>query len=135
MDKVKSLILLLLLLSIIVTCCPTCNGGQNLGRGFTYWDPPKSISYWKRNSFNFEIPPVIVSYVNTRNILLMKQHPQEYDNVMFSSPNYSYGRDTLYYWFVDKRTKDVLGPYSYSEMVEVLEGKDLLSLLEKLECK
>lgn len=43
--------------------------------------------------------------------------------------------DSVYYWYIDKNTKDVYGPATFSEMYSFLEEKDLERLLLKKHMK
>jgi hypothetical protein len=45
---------------------------------------------------------------------------------------YPYGRDTLYYFLIDKKEKTIMGPLLYSDMEAFLQEKNLERLLDSL---
>ena len=67
-----------------------------------------------------------------KDMLFVKQHPSKYDDVMYKTIEYKYGRDTTYFWLIDKCTKNVVGPILYSEMEAYLLKTNEYQLLEKL---
>ena len=108
---------------------------KGLGKGFTFFgDYNSHIYYWEKgDSLTVFIPPEVLSYYNTTEIILVKQHPHRFDEAVYPRfYQYPYGRDTVYYWFVDKNTKDYIGPLLYSEMETYLKDKDLANMLKKL---
>ena len=132
MDKVKYVILLACIILILFYL--TCPSERHLGRGFVYFEDPSSIQYWRRNdSRTIDIGPDIISYNNTWNYLLVKQKPDKYKNIFDLETHYPYGRDSVYYWFIDKRTKEIVGPITYNEMETYLNDIDLSSLIVKLQ--
>ena len=132
MDKIKDKGILIILVCIVLFIYAHI-GEVNLGRGFIFYESPSFISYYrKQDSLRFDIPPQVVSYKNTLNYLLVMQRPEKYDNVMFSQYVYPYGRERLYYWFIDKRSKEVVGPMLYPEMQLYLKGKNQENLLKKI---
>ena len=137
MDKVnKRKILLLSLICFIVLSFWGAREEHYLGRGFTYIESPSLITYWKRNdTLQFDISPKVLSYNNSWNFLLIKQRPNPYPHIEDTPYNYAFGRDTVYYFFIDKSTKKVTGPLLYADMELFLREKDLSQMLQKLESK
>ena len=132
MDKVKYVILLACIILILFYL--TCPSERHLGRGFVYFEDPSSIQYWRRNdSRTIDIGPDIISYNNTWNYLLVKQKPDKYKNIFDLETHYPYGRDSVYYWFIDKRSKVLNGPMLYSSMSTFLSEKNLEHLLNELD--
>ena len=124
MDKIKKWIVPILIIILVTMFFPLDSGMNRLGRGFVLFDnEPCFISYQNmRDSVRIDIPPRILSYKNSLNCLLIKQCPERIDNALFPHYHYPYGRDTVYYWFIDKRKKKVTGPLRYDEMQSFLKG-------------
>lgn len=122
------------LILIVLAVVPLFDTGEHhLGKGFTYFEENRSISYWKiKDTLSLDIPPRVVSYCNMKDMLFVKQHPSKYDDVMYKTIEYKYGRDTTYFWLIDKCTKNVVGPILYSEMEAYLLKINEYQLLEKL---
>jgi hypothetical protein len=134
MDKVNKIkIVLLSIICIIVFFIWGAREEHHLGRGFTYFESPGHVAYWKKgDTLHFDIPPKVLSYKNTWNTLLVKQHPRQYPHIEDTPYFYPYGRDTIYYFFVDKRSRTVTGPLLYSEMESFLQERDLSQMLHNL---
>lgn len=109
---------------ILGSICLSCifdTGEVNLGKGFKYFEDTRGIYYWRiGDSTSVEIPPIVMSYSNSRRFLLVKQRPTKYDNVIYQQISYPSGRDSTYYWLIDKQTKEVTGPLLFSEMQIIL---------------
>lgn len=108
---------------------------KNLGDGFRFFGGHDShIYYWaSADSTTIFIPPDVLSYVNTKHFILARQKPHQFDDA--TDPKfyeYPSGRDTTYYWFVDKQEKSLTGPLLLSEMASFLQEKDLSQMLQKL---
>ena len=100
------------------------------------------IDYWRKGDTAIVfIPPEVYSYTNTRDYsytntrdyILAKQKPEQFDQTVY--PNhyeYPYGRDTIYYWFVDKKGKKLVGPFLYSEMESYLKRNNLDKMFDEL---
>jgi len=96
-----------------------------LGAGFSYYRDIKSVLFWNvGDTTNRDIPPTVLAYKKNQQYIVIKQKPKEYENVMYPQYNYSAGRDTVYYWIINKNTKQVSGP---------LERKDFMALTEGLQ--
>ena len=111
---------------------------KNLGGGFKYFGGHYAdISYWSLgDTTTVFIPPHVLSYVNTKQYILVKQHPLQFDDAIYPKfYEYSYGRDSTYYWFVDKQEKSLIGPLLLPDMESFLREKDLSQMLQKLESK
>jgi hypothetical protein len=113
------------------------SGERVLGDGYFYIEcegHTRHIYYWKEgDSTTVFIPPEVLSYVNTSKFILAKQKPNQFDEAIYETfYNYPSGRDTTYYWFVNKHEKYLIGPLLYSEMESFLQDKDLLLMLPKL---
>ena len=134
MDKIRIKNALLLVLSVLLLLPFLDTGEVRLGGGFYYYDDgPCFIGYWKRgDSIQFTIPPEVLSYYNNRRILIIKQRPQQYDNRMHSCYDYPNGRDSVYYWYIDKGNMEINGPMLYSDMDSFLQNIHLEHKLKKL---
>lgn len=134
MDKIRLKNVLFLVLFVIVLLPFLDTGKVRLGGGFYYYDDGAYfIDYWKRgDSLQFTIPPEVLSYYNNRRILIIKQQPRECDYRMHSRYDYPYGRDSVYYWYIDKRNKEINGPMLYSDMDSFLQNIHLEHKLKKL---
>ncbi len=113
------------------------SGEKVLGDGYFYLEcegHTRHIYYMKEgDSTTVFIPPEVLSYVNTGIFILAKQKPNQFDEAIYPKfYNYPSGRDTTYYWFVDKQEKCLTGPLLYSEMESFLQEKDLLQMMHKL---
>lgn len=109
---------------------------KNLGNGFRLFGGHDSeIYYWALgDTTTVFIPPDVLSYVNTKRYILARQKPHQFDDAIYPKfYKYPFGRDTTYYWFVDKQEKSLKGPLLYSEMESFLQEKDLSQMLQKLE--
>ncbi|MBR1872694.1 MAG: hypothetical protein IJ795_05755 [Bacteroidales bacterium] len=135
MDKVDGGIAILSIILVIVLLILGPCGEHPLGGGFTYFESPRMISYWNmKDTLHLDIPKDVLSYKNTLNYLLVKQRPAQYPDVLDDTKYvYPHGRDTVYYFFIDKRAKEVTGPLLYSEMETYLKDKDLVKMLKKLD--
>lgn len=131
---VITLLLILSFFLFILLSLFLYTGETDLGAGFTIdEESPKMIYYWKDTTIVF-IPPEVLSYYNTTERILAKQRPRRVDERVYPKFfEYPYGRDTVYYWYVDKNTKDQIGPLLYSEMEAFLEKKGIILMLNKLE--
>lgn len=133
MDKMKNQWYLLLLVIVTLLIVFGNNGEHHLGNGFHYFEDPGTIDYWKRgDTLKLEIPAYVLSYKNTRKWLLVEQKPREFPNAMEAAVYYPYGRDTLYYYLIDKKEKTIMGPLLYSDMEAFLQEKNLERLLDSL---
>lgn len=138
MDKMKTFLKCLkyfiLFLALLFTISLLFNSeAHHLGKGFIYSEVPSYINYQRRgDTLRFDIAPDVIAYWNNPKNILIKQHPQKYGSIMFQEPQYPYGRDTVYYWFIDKRTKEVFGPALYTEMEVYLHDKQLKKNLKQL---
>ena len=134
MDKVKrkKMALLAIICLFILFSWGGCEE-HRLGRGFTFFESPGMVCYWERgDTLNFNIPSKVLSYKNSYNYLLVKQHPGRYPHREDTPYIYPYGRDTVYYFFIDKKTKRVTGPMLYSEMEAYLQNIGIADMLHKL---
>lgn len=114
------------------------SGEKVLGDGYFYIEcegHTRHIYYWKEgDSTTVFVPPEVILYVNTSRFILAKQEPNQFDEAIYEKfYKYPFGRDTTYYWFVDKQEKSLKGPLLYSEMESFLQEKDLSQMLQKLE--
>lgn len=134
MDKVdRAKLFFIALLCLVVLFIWGSSEEHHLGRGFSYFESPSSVFYWKKgDTLQFNIPPDVLSYHNTWNTLLVKQHPRPYPHFEDTPFDYPMGRDTVYYFFIDKHTKEVTGPLPYSEMESFLQERDLSQSLHNL---
>ncbi len=134
MGKVKiTTIGLILVLAILCRLCISDTEEHPLGRGFNYSEYTESIYYWRYgDSLHFSIPPRVLSYDNRWSSIIIKQQPELFDDPMFSHYDYPYGRDSVYYWYINKKSKEITGPVLYSEMECFLEEKGLEGTLKKL---
>lgn len=108
---------------------------KDLGDGYRFFGGHNSdINYWALGDTTIVyIPPDVLSYVNTKEYLLARQKPHEFDDAIYPKfYEYPYGRDTIYYWFVDKQEKCLTGPLLYSEMESFLREKQLEEMLNDL---
>ncbi len=129
--KIKWYLLLLVIVTLLIVFGN--NGEHHLGNGFHYFEDPGTIDYWKRgDTLKLEIPAYVLSYKNTRKWLLVEQKPREFPNAMEAAVYYPYGRDTLYYYLIDKKEKTIMGPLLYSDMEAFLQEKNLERLLDSL---
>lgn len=135
MDKIKLRNTCIIILSfIILLAIWGIRENHYLGRGFTYFEDPSFVSYWRfGDTIHFNIPPDILSYKNTWNTLLIKQKPRHFEHTDDTHYEYYQGRDSVYYFFVDKKNKEVIGPLLYPEMEAFLQERDFVSLLNKLD--
>lgn len=135
MDKIKkNKIAIVAVICIIVLFIGGASEEHKLGKGFTYFETPGFVAYWKKgDTLQFNIPPKVIAYHNTCGALLIKQHPSRYSHSEDTQYVYPLGKDTVYYFFIDKYTKEVTGPLLYSEMDTFLHEKKLEQMLKKLE--
>jgi hypothetical protein len=104
-----------------------------LGHGFRYFEEVGFIE--AKDTSVSDIPPSVLAYKNRWTYLLVKQKPKAYDDALFAHFDYSHGRDTTYYWLINKKTKHVWGPEVYSEMehrIKEMQNEKLSKLLESL---
>ena len=113
------------------------SGEKVLGEGYFYIEcegHTRHIYYWEEcDSTIVFIPPEVLSYVNTNFFILAKQKPNQFDEAIYEMfYEYPYGRDTIYYWYVDKHNKSLIGPLLLSEMESFLREKQLEEILDNL---
>ena len=114
MDKKKSIITIFLLAIIILIAWATItflfsDDSEDLGGGFTYYSEQKMICG------KYQIPPTILEYRYNSEIIIVKQHPTKYKDIMYTDYNYPLGRDTIYYWIIEKKSNTIIGPINYNE--------------------
>lgn len=80
------------------------NPNEDLGGGYTYYSEQKFISG------DYEIPPVVLEYKYNDNVIVVKQRPMKHGNIMYAENNYYLGRDTIYYWIIEKNSQKIIGP-------------------------
>lgn len=84
-----------------------------------------------------DIPPVIINYKYNEKFIVAKQSPTAFDNIIYDKMKYDYylGRDTIYYWIIDKQTGKVWGPIDYNKYTLLLSKsnapKDFYNLENK----
>ena len=135
MDKMKLVgyFCLITLIVIVILSIWGFKEEHYLGKGYTYFEDPSSISYWKfGDSLQYDIPPDILKYDNRMNTILVKQKPRQFRHSEDTEYNYSCGRDSTYYFFINKKTKKAYGPILYSEMKEFLKEEKLIQRLNRL---
>jgi hypothetical protein len=71
-----------------------------------------------------DIPPVVKKYKYNRRFIVAKQSPKNFDDVIYDKMKYNYylGRDTIYYWIIDKQTGKVFGPIDYNKFISLLSA-------------
>ena len=75
-----------------------------------------------------DIPPVVISYKFDNRFIVAKQSPTPCDNVIYDKMEYNYylGRDTIYYWIIDKQTGKFYGPIDYNQYDSLLKKYTVL---------
>lgn len=117
MCKIKSIISILLLTIVFLIAWTTItiifsDDSEDLGGGYTYYSEQKMISG------RFQIPPTILEYRYNSEIIIVKQHPTKYKDIMYVDYDYPLGRDTIYYWIIEKKTNSFAGPINYDEFLK-----------------
>lgn len=125
MDKIKSFFTIFLLAIFILVAWTTItfaisDDSEDLGGGYTYYSEQKMISG------KFQIPPTILEYRYNSEIIIVKQHPTKYKDIMYIDYNYPLGRDTIYYWIIEKKSNTITGPINYDEFLKEIEPWDRL---------
>ncbi len=132
MDKIKRIIklfveILALCLTIIVIWCIVFPE-KKLGKGYFYDNDDDRI-------FGpvIDIPREVLQYDYNRRYIVVKQRPEKWPDDPLYERTYSYpwGRDTIYYWIIDKQENSYYGPMLYDEFDSIfntLEGKKKLSI-------
>ena len=128
MDKIEKTItkyLLILLLLIVWVIMSFSDKNDNLGNGYTYYSEQQHISG------EHEIPPTVIEYKYNDEIIIAKQRPMKYANIMYKDYNYYMGRDTLYYWIIDKKMHGIIGPLDFKNFRKRVSKYSDKSLLFK----
>ena len=117
MFKIKNIISILLLAIVFLIAWTTItlifsDDSEDLGGGFTYYSEQKMISG------KFQIPPIILKYAYNSEIIIVKQYPTKFKDIMYDDYDYTLGRDTIYYWIIEKKTNTLVGPVSYDEFLK-----------------
>lgn len=113
---------------------PSFSEVEYLGGGLKYYEELRYIQY-KRiwDVVSFDVPPDVMSYKNSCNFILAKQYPKVYNSGgFFTHYEYPCGIDTVYFWLIDKRSKELTGPLLESDMEKVLKEKNLEKMMKKL---
>ena len=123
MFKIKNIVSMLLLAIVFLIAWTTitlifCDGSEDLGGGFTYYPEQKMISG------KFQIPPIILEYKYNSEIIIVKQHPTKYKDIMYDDYDYTLGRDTIYYWIIEKKTNTLVGPVNYDIFLKLVGKYD-----------
>ena len=129
------IIISLLLFAFISLFLATDYGLEDLGQDFQYFEEVSFIDYDKQgDTLSLYIPPKVVSFNNSKDFILAKQRPEEFDDAWFFPKRFDYyvGRDTVYFWLIDKRSKELTGPLLESDMEKVLKEKNLEKMMKKL---
>ena len=114
MDKIKGIITVFLLALIFLIAWITItlifsSDIEDLGGGYTYFYEQRMISG------KCQIPPKILEYRYNSEIIIVKQHPTKYKDIMYSDYHYPLGRDTIYYWIIEKKSNTLTGPMIYDK--------------------
>ncbi|MBR0166922.1 MAG: hypothetical protein IJQ13_08610 [Prevotella sp.] len=117
MYKIKSIISILLLAIVFLIAWTTItiifsDDNEDLGGGYTYYSEQKMISG------RFQIPPIILEYRYNSEIIIVKQQPTKYKDIMYVDYDYPLGRDTIYYWIIEKKTNSFVGPINYDKFLK-----------------
>ena len=94
------------------------NDNEDLGGGYTYYSEQKMISG------KFQIPPTIQEYKYDSEIIIAKQHPTKHKDIMYADYNYPFGRDTIYYWIIDKKANTFSGPMNHNDFLKEISQYD-----------
>ena len=121
MDKIKSIITIFLLVIIFLIAWATItflfsDDSKDLGGGYTYYSEQKMICG------KYQIPPTILEYRYNSEIIIVKQRPTKYKDIMYIDYNYPLGRDTIYYWIIEKKTNTFIGPINYDDFLKRTSG-------------
>lgn len=125
MDKINflnvtiSLIILFSLFSFISLFINYDN--IELGNGFVYNEERKDILG------KIDIPPQIISYERDEKYVIVKQLPSKYHNVIYNKIHYEYtnGRNSIYYWLIEKNKQNVMGPMDSLDFIRILKEKKI----------
>lgn len=106
----------LLFISVGVVFSLSSNDEVKLGNSYVYVPECRHITG------DIDIPPVVDGYKFNKRYIVAKQTPGPFDNVIYDKMEYNYylGRDTIYYWIIDKQTGDFWGPIDYNKYVSLL---------------
>lgn len=115
----------LAIFSLAIVSCG--NDNEDLGGGYTYYFEQKMIDG------KYQIPPTILEYKYNPDIIIVKQRPTKYRDIMYIDYNYPLGRDTIYYWIIEKKTNTLTGPVNYDEFLKEISKYDEYECLSK--CK
>lgn len=123
MNKKKSIITIFLLAIFLLIAWTTItfifsNDNEDLGGGYTYYSEQKIISG------KFQIPPTIQEYKYDSEIIIAKQHPTKHKDIMYADYNYPFGRDTIYYWIIDKKANTFSGPMNHNDFLKEISQYD-----------
>ena len=82
MDKIKKIITIFLLILILLIVWAIISfsfydENDNLGNGYTYYSEQQHISG------EHEIPPTVIEYKYNDEIIIAKQRPMKYANIMY----------------------------------------------------
>ena len=114
MDKIKGIITVFLLALIFLIAWITItlifsSDIEDLGGGYTYYPEQKMING------KFQIPPTVLEYRYNSETIIIKQHPTKYKDIMYNDYQYPLGRDTIYYWIIEKKSNTLTGPMIYDK--------------------
>lgn len=93
----------------------------NLGNDFFYDGTQKHILGV------VDIPPRVLEYNLNDEYIIVKQLPKKFHEAIYDDKEYIYlnGRDKLYYWIIDKKNQDVIGPLDSLEFDKLLVEKEI----------
>ena len=69
-----------------------------------------------------DIPPVVNYYKYNKRFIVAKQSPKAFTDAIYDKMEYNYylGRDTAYYWIIDKQAGKAWGPMDYNKYTSLL---------------
>lgn len=119
MDKIKhiSFAIALLVLTIIVVLISIPQKSQDLGGEYWYDKEGKRLF-----GPDIDVPPVVKIIRCKEDYIIVEQHPnKEKEEATYEREyNYPCGRDTTYYWVINKKEHAFWGPLLRSELDSVL---------------
>lgn len=93
---------------------------EDFGDGYELYTDDRCI-YGQKGSLIVYIPYQVLGYESNGRFIVVKQRPDKYDG----QGTYPSGRDTTYYWVIDKDNDRIYGPVLYDRFRQLGDSLDI----------
>lgn len=98
----------------------TFGSTEDFGNGYELYTDDRCI-YGQKGGLTIDIPFEVLGYESNGSFIVVRQQPDKYG----SRGSYPYGRDTTYYWIIDKDNDRIYGPVLYDRFRQLGDSLDI----------